>query len=186
MIKLTKNIAELLKLFLTNPDHSFYMQEIGRILGKKPGYFQRTINNMEEEGILISEYKANARYFRANKSFPLYEEFKSIVFKTIGITGTLKEALKKIKGAETVFIYGSFAKSEENSESDIDLFIIGNIDEDGLVRQINKIEKTLKREINYTVYTENEFKKKKRSRDSFILDLLENPKVFLIGDENAL
>ena len=74
-----KNRAELLQLFLTNPDRSLYMQEIGRVLGKKPGYFQRTINNLVSEGILESEYKANARYFRVNKNYPLYKELKSVV-----------------------------------------------------------------------------------------------------------
>lgn len=64
MKPLTKNRAELLKLFHTNPDRSFYMQEIGRILGKKPGTFQRTLNNMVSEGILTSEYMANCIFRR--------------------------------------------------------------------------------------------------------------------------
>jgi hypothetical protein len=72
---LTKNKAELPKLFFTNPEKSFYMQEIGRILGRKPGVFQRTLNNMVAEGILKSEYKANARYFGINRQYPLYKEF---------------------------------------------------------------------------------------------------------------
>lgn len=47
MRELSKNRAELLRLFLTNPDQSFYIQEIGRILGKKLGIFQRTLNSMQ-------------------------------------------------------------------------------------------------------------------------------------------
>ena len=89
MSELTKNRAELLRLFFTNPEQSFYIQEIGRILGKKPGIFQRTLNNMEKEGILVSEYKANARYFKTNRMYPLYRELKSIIFKTVGVTGSL-------------------------------------------------------------------------------------------------
>jgi hypothetical protein len=54
------------------------------------------------------------------------------------------------------------------------------------VREINCIEKSIKREINYTLYTMAEFKKKKRLKDSFISDLLESPKVFLIGDKDDL
>ncbi|MFC1480430.1 hypothetical protein ACFL5Y_03170 [Candidatus Omnitrophota bacterium] len=87
MKALSKNRAALLKLFLTNPDQAFYMQEIGRILRKKPGTFQRTLSNMASEGILESEYKGNSRYFRVNKKYPLYKELKSIVSKTVGIKG---------------------------------------------------------------------------------------------------
>ncbi|MDD5681247.1 MAG: TolC family protein [Candidatus Omnitrophica bacterium] len=79
---ITKNRAKLLKLFYAHPDRAFYMQEIGRVLGKKPGVFQRTLNKMEEQGILRSEYKANARYFKANTKYPIYKELKSIIFKT--------------------------------------------------------------------------------------------------------
>ena len=67
-----------------------------RILGKKQGIFQRTLNNLVSEGILESEYRANARYFKVNKNYPLYKELKSIVFKTVGVSGSLKN----LKAAE--------------------------------------------------------------------------------------
>ena len=104
---LTKNKAELLKIFFTNPEQSFYTQEIGRTLGKKPGVFQRTLNNFVEEGVLESERRANARHFWLNKDYPLYQEFKSIVFKTVGVQGSIANILTKIKGISLSFIYGS-------------------------------------------------------------------------------
>lgn len=79
---LTKNKARLLKLFYSHPEEQFYIQQIGRILHKKPGIFQRTLINLHREGILLSEYKANARFFRINKSYPVFSELKSIVFKS--------------------------------------------------------------------------------------------------------
>ena len=145
MKQITKNRAELLGLFFTNPDRSFYMQEIGRILNKKPGYFQKTINNMEEEGVLVSEHKANARYFKVNKKYHLYPELKSIVFKTVGVAGSLRESLKQIKNIKFSFIYGSYAKSAENYLSDIDLVVIGSIDEDALIKELDKMEKKIGR-----------------------------------------
>lgn len=87
---------------------------------------------------------------------------------------------------EVAFIYGSLAKNEENAASDIDLFVIGKSDEDKLVMKLGRLEKILKREINYSLYTKDDFEKKKRQKDSFVLDLIENPKVFLIGKENDL
>ncbi len=81
MIELTKNKIRLLKLFYTHPDEAFYMQQIGRMLGKKPGVFQRTINGLEKKGVLVSEYKANARFFRANTKSPVYAELRELVMK---------------------------------------------------------------------------------------------------------
>jgi len=186
MKPLTKNRAELLKLFLTNSDRAFYMQEIGRILGKKPGVFQRTLNNLVSEGTLESEYKANARYFKVNKNYPLYKELKSIVFKTVGVSGSLKDVLEKIGSVEFAFIYGSFAKAKENYASDIDLVAIGNPDEDELIKELDKLEERLQREINYKLYTLKDLKKEIGEKVPFILEILRNKKVMIIGDETEL
>jgi len=186
MKPLTKNRAELLKLFLTNPDRAFYMQEIGRILGKKPGVFQRTLNNLVSEGTLESEYKANARYFKVNKNYPLYKELKSIVFKTVGVSGSLKDVLEKIGSIEFAFIYGSFAKAKENYASDIDLVAIGDPDEDELIKELDKLEERLQREINYKLYTLKDLKKEIGEKAPFILEILRDKRVMIIGDETEL
>ena len=80
---LSKNKLKLLKLFYDHPAGEFYIQEIGRKLGKKPGVFQRALNNLYKDGLLLSEYKANARFFRINKDNPIYNELRSIVSKTV-------------------------------------------------------------------------------------------------------
>jgi len=186
MKELTKNRAELMRLFFTNPDQSFYMQEIGRILGKKPGNFQRVINNMEKEGVIVSERKANARYFKANKDYPLYEEMKNIVFKTVGIAGSIKEVLQKAGDVDFAFIYGSYAKEKEIYLSDIDLVVIGKCNEDRIIKDLDLLEESLKREINYKLYTLDNFRKEIKQKEPFLLNILEDKKIMLIGDGNAL
>jgi len=182
----TKNRAELLKLFFSNPDRTFYMQEIGRILGKKPGTFQRTLNKLVLEGILESEYSANLRYFKINKSYPLFKEIKNIVFKTVGIKGSIEEFLKEFKNIKYAFIYGSYAKAKENYFSDIDLVIVGSPDEDELVKKMDKIEEKLQREINYKLYSFSDFKKDIREKEPFILEILRDKKIMILGDEDEL
>jgi len=185
-ILLSKNKALLLRLFFTHPGRAYYIQEIGRILKKKPGVFQRDLNNLAEEGILESFYKANARYFKINKEYPLYKQLKEIISKTIGIEGSLKETLSKIEGIESAFIFGSHAKGEEIAISDIDLFIIGHPDENKLIESISKLEKKLDREINYHIYSEKDLEKKIKEKDSFIKRVLTGLKIMLIGKENEL
>ena len=186
MKPLTKNRAELLRLLITNPERSFYMQEIGRILGKKPGVFQRTLNNLVSEGIVESEHKANARYFKANKHYSLYKEMKSIVFKTIGVEASLKAELEQISGIQFAFIYGSYAKGKENYLSDIDLVIIGKPDEDELIKKLDRLEEKLQREINYKFYKLKEFTKEIKGKEPFVLEILKEKKIILIGGDDAL
>jgi predicted nucleotidyltransferase len=186
MLKLSKNNILLLRLFYTNPDQAFYIQEIGRILNKKPGVFQRALYGMEKEGVLRSEYKANARYFRANEDYPLYQEYKSIVFKTIGVIGGLKGILENAVSIDFSFLYGSFAKGTETSLSDIDLIIVGSPDEDKIIRELENLEGFLKREINYKLYSSEEYVESIRRKDPFLMGILEDQKIMLIGEKDDL
>jgi len=183
---LSKNKADLLSLFFTNPERSFYIQEIGRILDKKPGTFQRTLNNLISEGILTSEYKGNLRFIKVNKEYPIYNELKNIIFKTMGIQGSIRQILKEIGDIRIAFIYGSYAKSRENILSDVDLLIVGDPDEGNLIKKLDDLEEKLKRQINYKLYNFNDFKKEIKEKEPFILGILKDKKIILMGDKNDL
>ncbi|MDP2922854.1 MAG: TolC family protein [Candidatus Omnitrophota bacterium] len=86
MKQFSKNTLRLLRVFYSHPQQQFYIQELGRILKTKPGVFQRLLYNLEKEGVLKSDYKANARFFSANRNYRFYKEFKSIVSKIAGFT----------------------------------------------------------------------------------------------------
>jgi predicted nucleotidyltransferase len=176
----------LLRLYFTNPDKEYYLRELERILSTPVSVIRKELVALESSGIFKSSRKANLCYYSLNKKYPLYDELKNIVFKTVGIQGALAELLLSIEGIEVAFIYGSYAKNESNTKSDVDLFIIGSIDEDDLLPEINKLEKTLHREINYSLYSKKDFSKKRTEKDSFIKDVVQNKKIFLIGDENDI
>ena len=176
----------IFRLYFTNPDRGFYLRELERELKIPVSMLRKELIALEEEGIFSSLKQGNLLYYNLNKGFALYGELKAIVFKTIGIQGALSKILLPLEGIEAAFIYGSYAKNADNAKSDIDLFILGNPDEDVLVEKINNLEKNLKREINYSIYSRANFEMKKKEKDSFIGDLLKNKKLFLIGNKNGL
>jgi predicted nucleotidyltransferase len=182
----SKTRKELFRLYFTNPDQEYYLRELERMLHIPVSMVRKELTRLETEGIFLSKKKGNSRYYLLNQSYPLYEELKSIVFKTIGIQGLLRESLSKMKGVALAMIYGSFAKREETVQSDIDLLIVGSPDDAKLTREINKLEKQLKRQINYTLFGNDEFKQKIREKNSFLMDLLNNPRILLIGDSHDL
>ncbi|MDD5568259.1 MAG: nucleotidyltransferase domain-containing protein [Candidatus Omnitrophica bacterium] len=151
----SKTRKELFKLYFTNPEAEYYLRELERVLDIPVSMLRKELVRLEQEGVFLSHKKGILLYYSLNKSYPLFSELKSIVFKTVGIEGALKQALVKIRGVELAFIYGSFAKKSENAASDIDLFIMGDIDEDHLVREIKRAEKGLKEKLT-TLYTQGE------------------------------
>lgn len=185
-ISKSKIRRDLLSLFFTNPYQKYYLRELERILGYSAGSIRRELLKFQKDDLFKTEKLGNLLYYQLNTKHPLYKELKSIVAKTVGLEARIRIALSSIEGVRTAFIYGSYAKNQENITSDIDLFIIGDIDEDKLVSEIGRIEKELKREINYSLYSKDDFQKKKKKKDPFIMDVIKNPKIFLIGNEDDL
>lgn len=177
--------GEILKLFFQDTDKEYYLREIGKQLNQEPGAFQPAIKYLVEEGILKDERRANLRFFRLNKDYPLYEEVKSIVSKTVGIEAKLKTLVGNIAAISHAFIFGSIAKNQEASGSDIDLMIIGEeIDQDDLINKINRNEEELAREINYHIYTKKELARKLKEKNDFLVRIFKEPKIVLKGDIN--
>lgn len=183
-LKFTKNQNLILEIFFNHPEKSYYLRELARIIDKKPGVFQKDINNLVNEKILESEYKANSRFFKLNQAHPLYQELKIIFFKTYGAEGGLRKILESIPKIKFAFIFGSYAKNKNDSYSDIDLMIIGNPNENLLLPKIKQLENKLDREINYHIFSIVDWQKSLTKKDSFFESTNLGTKIFLIGGED--
>jgi len=186
LIEITKSRLrqKLLTYFFTNPSLSLYVREIAAILHQDPGNLSKELNKLKKAGLFISSVKGKQKYFSLNTKHPLYKELKSIIFKTVGVEGALKNIITNTKGIVLSFVYGSFAKNKQNDLSDIDLLIIGNPDEDKLMAEIESLEKKLLREINYNIYQKREFTNMLKKKDSFVTNIIKRPKIMLKGSIN--
>ena len=176
--------VKLLTLFMMNPGKAFYVREIARATEENLNAVRRELANLESIGLLQSERRGNAKYYEVNREMPLYSELSSMVLKTEGVANVLQDRLTAL-GVEVAFLYGSFARGTAGAESDIDLFIIGAIPEEKLILTMQEMEKKLSREINYVLFTSDEFEKRKKERDPFVANVLKEPKIMLIGELNA-
>lgn len=182
----SKARRELLVLFLTHPDERFYQAQLMRDLGMSSSMVQKELGKLQDIGFVTSSREANTRYFQVDKTFPIYPELKSIVFKTAGLADFLRDSLAEIGPVEVALIYGSVAKNVEDMRSDVDVLIIGDVDLDALHEAVDAAEHSIGREINPTVFTRPEWAKRVKIGQAFAADILANPKIFLIGDEDEL
>lgn len=187
MIKLGSPIRQkVLTYFFTNPHQELHLREIARILEIDPGNLSKEMEKIEAEKIFKTIKKGNLKIYSLNLKYPLYKEIKKIIDKTIGIEKKLQEVLRKTTKIDVAFIYGSFAKEKEDRFSDIDLMIIGNPNEDILISGTSSIETNLKREINYNIFSSQEFRKGLEKKEVFLEEIIKNPKKFIIGTQNDL
>jgi len=178
--------VKLLTHFFSHPEEQFYARSLARQVAEHYNAVWQELNNLERVGLLVSERDVNVKYYRLDPDFPIYEELKRIILKTSGLGQPVREALGHLGMVEWAFIYGSVAAGEEDSLSDVDLMLVGEVDLLALSAVIARLEDQLGREINYLVLSRAELAQRLADGDPFINNVLAGPKVMLIGDEDAL
>ena len=181
----SKARVEILKLFFFNPESSFYQRQISKLSGQSLRAVQREVARLESLGIIEKSIHGNRIYYKVNKNCPIFKDLKNILLKSVGIAQVLKENLKD-SNIQVAFIYGSYARGEENLLSDIDLMVIGKISSRELSRLLSRLKRELIREINYVVFPLKEFKERVKQKDHFLNSVLKDKKIFIIGNTSEL
>ena len=75
----TGNQTAILRILAGEPGGKFSMSDLGRVLGKPPGVFQRGLNTLEDTGYIVSRRQGNRRLFSYNTAHPLHEEVRRII-----------------------------------------------------------------------------------------------------------
>jgi predicted nucleotidyltransferase len=182
-----KTRQAVLALLYGRADSSFYTKQILDAVKIGRGTVQRELKNLTDTGIIIREVQGRQVYYRANARCPIFDELKIIVRKTFGMADVIRQALAtnadKIRVA---FIFGSVARNTDDRRSDIDLMVVGKISFGDVVSLLTPAEQKLGREVNLVVYPIAEFKKKVKEDHHFVKTVLEDEKIFVIGDEDEL
>lgn len=179
---------KVLGLLFGQPDRSFYANEIARLGMTGRGALQRELERMTSSGLITVTTIGRQKHFQANRSSPIYNELRTIVLKTFGLADVLRLALAEHSNCiACAFIYGSVAKGTDTASSDIDVMVIAEgLSYSLLFEALTKAEETLGRKLNPTLYSPDEFTKKLTNDNHFVIRVLNQPKIVLIGDENAI
>jgi predicted nucleotidyltransferase len=176
----------ILSLLIEQPD-GLHLREIARRSRLAAPTVQRELARLVGAGIMTTCEVSGRRLFRVDRASLLYPELRSIVRKTSGVFATLTEALAPLAGKLiTAFVYGSFARGDESRESDVDLFVVGDISFAEVVAATRSVQSLLGREVNPTIYPPAELRAKMRRRHHFVSRVMEDEKVFLVGGPDEL
>jgi len=179
--------VSIMNLFLLNPGDRYYLRQVASLTGQPVRAAERELPKLEAIGLLTHVVEGNRKYYQVNRDCPIFPELKSIFLKTVGLGDVLREyVLEAGESVQVAFIYGSYAKGDESTTSDIDLFVIGSISPRELSGVLAKAESQLRREVNAVVMGGGEFRDKVTSKHHFVTSLLHEPKIFLVGNEDEL
>jgi len=178
--------VRILALLLLNSETSFYQRQISTLTGLPVRAVQREVERLQTLGLLIRSESGNQVHYQVNRDFFLFPELKNIFVKTLGVSALARSRLRSAGSIDLAFIYGSYAADQETAASDIDVLVIGGLPSRALHAALQEAEQLTHREINYILFSPEEFRSRVLANDGFLSNVLASPKLFLIGDEDAL
>lgn len=182
----SKTRIKILHLFLGNLDQMFHVREIVRRVDEEINAVRRELLLLDKKGILNREARANRVYYSLNTSYPFYADLVKVYAKESGLGRDIIKNKAKLGRIKYAMVSGDFARNLENNGEKVDLLVVGVVVLPELSLIIKKEEERKKREINYTIMSEEEFNFRKSRRDPFISSIIHGSRVMLIGDEESL
>ena len=184
----SKSRRAVLSILYGQPDRAFYLREIVDKAGVGMGQIQRELKRLTDSGILRRFEKGRHIFFQADETCPIYAELRSLVTKSFGVIDVLRKALADLSPKIALaFVYGSVARGEERRGSDVDVFVIGDSSFREVAGAVTEAQASLGREINVTVYPEEELVEKVSKGHHFLSSVLNREKkLFIIGNEHEL
>lgn len=176
----------VLALLFGQPDRSFFANELIALARSGSGAVQRELARLADSGLVNVTRVGNQKHFQANPTAPLFEELRSIVRKTVGLIEPLNAALAPVVNRITLaLVYGSVARRTDSAASDIDLLVVSDhLTLESLYRVLAPAEKEIGRKVSPTLYTLEEFQRRRHASNSFVTKVLSGERIVLIGHEH--
>lgn len=178
----------VLAVLFGTPDRSFYANEVIALARSGTGAVQRELAGLAAAGLLTIRKQGNQKHYQANASAPVFHELRGLVLKTMGLADVLLAALVPLAGQiDAAFVYGSVAKQQDTAQSDVDVLIVSHgLGYADVFGALEAASTTLGRKINPTLYTPAELNKRLNKHNAFVTRVLQQPKIWLIGNEEDL
>lgn len=170
------------------PQRNFTVSELIASTGAGSGAVQRELAKLLASGLLTIKPVGNQKRYQVNPAAPIHDELVGIIRKTVGLAGPVRAALKPLEGKITAaFVFGSIAKQTDTAASDIDLLLVSDrLGFADAVLALHPAQELLGREINPVIYSRAELVKRIKTDNAFVKRVLDQPKIWLIGDEDDL
>ena len=175
--------AKALGCFFSHPDERYFGRQLHALLGEDATNLSRELARLATMGVLVCKTEGRQKYYQANPQCPIYDELRGIAVKTAGLADVLRVALAPMRAdIKTAFIYGSQASGTATANSDVDLLVVGDMDEMRLHKAVSRAEAQLGRAVNYRLMSRAEYRLKGRAKAGFLARVLAGPKIFVVGE----
>jgi DNA-binding transcriptional regulator YhcF (GntR family) len=178
---ISKVRMKILQTYLLNPDQSHHIRGLVRMLEEEINAVRRELKNLELFGIVRSEKQANKLVYTLNKDSIFFQELRSMFLKDTTEIQLISKVLREVGDVNNAIITKAYIAKEYVGENDVDILIIGKPNLSKIGKEMNKVEKEIGRILRMAVMSLEDFEFKRKRRDPYLVDILENEKIVLFG-----
>lgn len=180
---ISKVRLKLLQVFLINPGSLLYVRELVRLVDEEVNAVRRELTRLHKIGLLRSEERANRLYYQLRPDFVFYPELLRMFAKTTDLGGDIIQHANDLGKIKHAVISAAFVKGRVARQHEVDLLLVGRVNNTVLSDIVKESQQRHGHEINYTIMTEEEFAFRKGRRDPFLTSFMQQTWINLLGDE---
>jgi len=191
----SKTRVNILRTFFRQPDKSFFVRELTRLLDVQLNAVRRELELLVKI-CLVKEIVKNdnthssepgvglRKYYMLDISSPIYPELQALMMKsqTVDENELMKELIEN-GGDFSLFLYSGRFTGDKKSPTDI--LLVGNLKERTIARIVSEYEKKSGFPVRYTTFTDNEFKERRQMMDKFLYSIFEGECVKMVNKLNV-
>lgn len=170
--------VKLLRLFLMNPERSYFVREIVRKIEEHMNSVRRELQNLEHVGLLRSSGTSVRKYYTVNQQFSIFPELKELFFKAqVALERGVIDEIRRLGRVKLLILTGLFTGM---SDTKTDMLIVGSVNRRKLRRLLARFQGGIDRPVTYTVMTFKEFAYRNDLTDRFLYHIFENRHILLV------
>ncbi len=112
-----------------------------------------------------------------------FQELRQMVAKSTGLGKKIRKNRKKLGKLDFVMFSGKYIRGKKPTQNEVDMLFVGDLNMNLLQEIVAEEEEEIEREINYAVFSGEEFEFRKTRRDPFVMDILYGSRVMIVGSE---
>lgn len=188
----SKTRVKLLHLFLNNPGTAFYVREITRLIDEQINSVRRELSNMLNVGVITSQSADNKLYYEVDQGYEHYEAFRAMFVDGQAVKSSasaIKDGVKwhgVVKGLPGIRVAVAAGSLVPGSPSKVDLLLAGSLESKDVKGAVAVVEKTVGREITYTMMPHDEFYYRLSVRDRFVREIMHGKHAVIVDVDDIL
>lgn len=172
----SKTRTKLLSLFFSNPERSYYVREMTRVIDEQINSVRRELINLEGIGIIKNETYDNKIYYSANNKHPfsrplvmLFSTKTDVAIDVVVKPNVWEEYVRPVRNYLSCVIVTNRLPGQDG----VDLLIVGDDRTKKLTHWAEVVEKKEGKPLNYVIMSRDDFQYRLNVKDRFISEVME-------------